>query len=162
MKTVGISAAGGVGEAISDIITHGYSKFDIYEMDISRFLSLHNNAQFLRSRVREVPAMHYDINYPFHEFKTGRNLRMSPIYPLLKANGAIFGQTMGYERPNYFDPSGSYYSKEDIVATESSFIAGDTKTFSKPHWFDIVNAEYDVCREKIGIADYSSFTKLDL
>lgn len=28
---------------------------------------------------------------------------MSPIYPKLKEAGAIFGQVMGYERPNWFD-----------------------------------------------------------
>lgn len=105
--------------------------------------------------------MHYAIPYPFHEFKTGRNLRMSPIYPVLKAHGAIFGQTMGYERPNYFEQSASD-AGEAIVATTNAFIRGDTNTFSKPHWFDIVGSEYDACREKIGLADYSSFTKIDV
>lgn len=28
---------------------------------------------------------------------------MSPIYPKLKEASAIFGQVMGYERPNWFD-----------------------------------------------------------
>lgn len=95
MKTVGISAAGGVGNAIADIVIKGYSTLDLYELDISRFLALHNNRKFLRDRVTEVPGMHFGIAYPFHEFKTGRNLRMSPIYPVLREDGAIFGQTMG-------------------------------------------------------------------
>lgn len=69
---------------------------------------------------------------------------------------------MNYERPNYFDPNGRFYSKDDIVATEDSFKAGDTNTYSKPHWNDIVAAEYAACREGVGIADYSSFTKMDL
>lgn len=102
--------------------------------------------------------MHFNIPYPFHEFKTGRNLRMSPIYPVLKEQGAIFGQTMGYERPNYFDKS----AKDKLSAGQTLFDLGDLNTFGKPHWFDIVSTEYDACREKIGLADYSSFTKLDL
>lgn len=56
MKTVGISAAGGVGKAIADIITQGYSSFDLYELDISRFVALHDNNKFLRDRVTEVPG----------------------------------------------------------------------------------------------------------
>lgn len=48
-------------------------------------------------------GLHYAIPYPNFEFKTGRNLRMSPIYPKLKEAGAIFGQVMGYERPLWFD-----------------------------------------------------------
>lgn len=37
-----------------------------------------------------------------------------------------------------------------------------TKTFGKPHWFDTVQREYWACRESVGLADYSSFTKIDL
>lgn len=56
MKTVGISAAGGAGKAIADIITQGYSSLDLYELDISRFVALHDNNKFLRDRVTEVPG----------------------------------------------------------------------------------------------------------
>lgn len=57
MKTVGISAAGGVGQAIAETIVNGYSEYDLYELDMSRFLGLHNNKKFLRDRVKEVPGM---------------------------------------------------------------------------------------------------------
>lgn len=56
MKTVGISAAGGVGEGIAQTIVNGYSQYDMYELDMSRFLGLHNNRKFLRDRVKEVPG----------------------------------------------------------------------------------------------------------
>lgn len=56
MKTVGISAAGGVAEATADEIIDGYSKYDMYELGINRFLGLHNNKRFLRDRVKEVPG----------------------------------------------------------------------------------------------------------
>lgn len=54
-------------------------------------------------RTRAI-GLHYAITYPNVEFQTGRNLRMSPIYPKLKEAGAVFGQVMGYERPNWFSP----------------------------------------------------------
>jgi pyruvate dehydrogenase phosphatase regulatory subunit len=59
MKTVGISAAGGVGEGTAQTIVNGFSKYDLYELDMSRFLGLHNNRKFLRDRVKEVPGMPY-------------------------------------------------------------------------------------------------------
>ncbi|XP_058458105.1 pyruvate dehydrogenase phosphatase regulatory subunit, mitochondrial [Malaya genurostris] len=157
MKTIGMSAAAGVGRAIADIITQGYSTVDLHELDISRFLGLHNNRKFLRDRVREVPGLHYDLNYPFHEFRTGRNLRMSPIFPALKEAGAVFSQVMGYERPAWFD-------KNDSVDEKGipKFRIATTKGFGKPHWFDNVQSEYDACREKIGLSDYSTFTKIDM
>lgn len=59
MKTVGISAAGGVGQGVAETIVNGYSQYDLYELEMSRFLGLHNNRRFLRDRVREVPGMFF-------------------------------------------------------------------------------------------------------
>ncbi|XP_043585152.1 pyruvate dehydrogenase phosphatase regulatory subunit, mitochondrial [Bombus pyrosoma] len=160
MKTVGISAAGGVGRATAELIVNGSTSLDMYELDVSRFLGLHNNRKFLRDRVKEVPGMHYALQYPHHEFKTGRNLRMSPIYPKLRAAGAIFGQVMGYERPSWFQLDGDN-DLETIDGFQRCKIAY-TNTFSKPPWFEAVWNEYAACRETIGLSDYSSFTKIDL
>ncbi|XP_028166816.1 pyruvate dehydrogenase phosphatase regulatory subunit, mitochondrial isoform X4 [Ostrinia furnacalis] len=158
MKTVGISAAGGVAEATVDEIVDGYTKYDMYELDINRFLGLHNNKRFLRDRVKEVPGVHYGLPYPFPEFETGRNLRLSPIYPTLRDNGAVFGQVMGYERPTWFETVDTTSEPQ----SPRPFKIAYTKTFGKPHWFDTVQREYWACREAVGLADYSSFTKIDL
>ncbi|XP_076169845.1 pyruvate dehydrogenase phosphatase regulatory subunit, mitochondrial [Ptiloglossa arizonensis] len=160
MKTVGISAAGGVGRATAELIINGSTSLDMYELDVSRFLGLHNNRKFLRDRVKEVPGIHYALQYPHHEFKTGRNLRMSPIYPKLREAGAIFGQVMGYERPTWF-----HLDEDNDLETIDGFQKckiAYTNTFSKPPWFEPVSEEYAACRERIGLSDYSSFTKIDL
>jgi len=68
MKTVGTSAAGGVGRATAELIVNGSSSYDMYELDISRFLGLHNNRKFLRDRVREVPGK--DRLFLFCKFKS--------------------------------------------------------------------------------------------
>uniref|UniRef100_A0A0A9WV29 Pyruvate dehydrogenase phosphatase regulatory subunit, mitochondrial n=1 Tax=Lygus hesperus TaxID=30085 RepID=A0A0A9WV29_LYGHE len=155
MKTVGVAASGGVGKAIAELITKRKTSFDMYEIDISRFLALHNNSKFLRERVSEVPGLHYGLMYPMHEFKTGRNLRMSPIYPKLKEAGAVFGQVMGYERPTWFQPTDNYEGG-------TPYRIAETNTFGKPPWFDYVASEYEACRESVGLSDYSSFTKLEM
>lgn len=61
MKTIGISAAGGVGRATAELIVNGSSSYDMYELDVSRFLGLHNNRKFLRDRVREVPGKYISL-----------------------------------------------------------------------------------------------------
>lgn len=43
-----------------------------------------------------------------------------------------------------------------------SFRISYTNTFAKPPWFELVEEEYKACRERIGLSDYSSFTKIDL
>lgn len=115
MKTVGVCAAGGVGEVTANMIVNGYPPYDLYELEVSRFKGLHNNRKFLRNRVKEVPGMHYGLQYPFHEFKTGRNLRMSPVYPKLQEAGAVFGQVMGYERPTWFDKKLAHLSHSSKI-----------------------------------------------
>uniref|UniRef100_A0A336MPW6 CSON004836 protein n=1 Tax=Culicoides sonorensis TaxID=179676 RepID=A0A336MPW6_CULSO len=54
----------------------GFAQQDFHNLDINRFLGLHNNRRFLRNRSMEVPGRHYSISYPyFGEFNTGRNIR---------------------------------------------------------------------------------------
>uniref|UniRef100_A0A1A9VCK3 Pyruvate dehydrogenase phosphatase regulatory subunit, mitochondrial n=1 Tax=Glossina austeni TaxID=7395 RepID=A0A1A9VCK3_GLOAU len=157
MKTIGVAASGGIGRTLADLIVKGSTYLDLHTLDVNRFLGLHNNRKFLKDRCKEVPGKHYDICYPFDEYQTGRNLRMSPIYPALKEAGSIFGQTMGYERPGYFDPNDI---KDEFGIPR--FRMAETRTFHKPAWFDLVASEYTACRERIGLSDYSSFTKYDL
>lgn len=158
MKSIGIEAAGGVGKVTAEWMHKGEPTVDIWDLDIRRFLGLHNNPLFLRDRMREVPSLHYTLHYPFSEFKTGRCLRMSPIYPRLKAAGAVFNQIMAYERPSYFDPE----LKDEPDIQEGGRRIACTRTFGKPSWFEHVQSEYHACRERVGILDYSSFTKLEL
>lgn len=148
---------GGIGKALAEVLIKGYAEID-HEVEVSRFLGLHNNRKYLRDRVKEVHSIPYGIQYPFREYETGRKLRMSPIFPVLQEAGAVFGQLMGYERPNYFDKSTSHLDENGSPQFRSAY----TNTFGKPHWFDMVANEYRACRERIGLCDYSSFTKIDL
>jgi len=104
MKSLGIASAGGVAAHLSEWIVTGKQPSPLNELDVQRFVPLHNNRQFLLERMKEVPGVHYRLPYPFTEFKTGRKLRVSPVFPRLKAAGAVFSQTMGYERAAYYEP----------------------------------------------------------
>lgn len=156
MKSVGIEAAGGLGEVTAEWIAKGEPKLDLWDIDIRRFIGIHNNAHFLRDRMTEAPGMHYRLCYPFVEFQTGRELRMSPIYPRLKLAGAVFGQTMGYERPHY------YTSSDPNIPTGMDLPSAKVEVYGKPPWFDAVKSEYEACRERVALLDYSSFTKLEV
>ena len=169
MRSNGVGAAGGVGEVIADYITEGNTKFDMYNLDIQRFIAIHNNRKFLHDRVKEVPGLIYSIPYPFKEYKTGRALRTSPIFTKLKDLGARFNQVMGYERPMYFNKK---ESEDKQFLGLSSYIQGDTdssslnvatsNTFFKPSWFESVKEEFVASRESVSLCDYSSFAKMDI
>ncbi|XP_015909112.1 pyruvate dehydrogenase phosphatase regulatory subunit, mitochondrial [Parasteatoda tepidariorum] len=156
MKATGMEAAGGVGKITAEWIVNSEPKRNLWDVDIRRFLGLHNNRLFLRDRMVEVPGVHYKVKYPHSEYITGRNVRMSPIYPRLKAAGAVFSQSMGYERPCYFNPDiiGKDVPEPDIQLRPN--------TFFKPPWFDLLESEYMACRRKVALLDYSSFAKLEV
>lgn len=53
-----------------------------------------------------VPALLYDLKVPRWDFQTGRQLRTSPLYDRLDAQGARWMEKHGFERPKYFVPPG--------------------------------------------------------
>jgi sarcosine dehydrogenase len=75
-------------------------------------------------------------------------VRRSPLYALLKANGAVFGAKFGWERANWFAPPG--------VAPK------DVPNFGIPNWFDHVAAEHRAAREAVVMIDQSSFSKFEV
>lgn len=56
MKATGMEAAGGVGKVTADWIVNGEPRMNMWDVDIRRFLGLHNNRLFLRDRMVEAPG----------------------------------------------------------------------------------------------------------
>ncbi|XP_026535958.1 pyruvate dehydrogenase phosphatase regulatory subunit, mitochondrial [Notechis scutatus] len=96
-------------------------------------------------------ALIYDLKVPRWDFQTGRQLRTSPLYDRLDAQGARWMEKHGFERAKFFVPPG-----KDLLALDQS------KTFYKPDWFDIVGAEVKCCKEAVCVIDMSSFTKFEI
>ncbi|XP_065574696.1 pyruvate dehydrogenase phosphatase regulatory subunit, mitochondrial-like [Artemia franciscana] len=103
MNTMGSSSAGGVGKLIAQWVVEGRAPYPLYALDVQRFLPLHNNRKFLLARAKEVPSWMNQVPYPFNEFRSGRKLRMSPLYARLRDAGAVFGQVMGFERASWYE-----------------------------------------------------------
>lgn len=51
-----------------------------------------------------LPGRHYALIYPLQtEFESARQLCCSPLYTEQEADGAVFGEIMGFERALYFN-----------------------------------------------------------
>lgn len=158
MNSTGIANSGGIGDLISDWIINGDIKENILPLDCRRFVDLHNNRKFLRDRVKEIPGFHSIVG-PENQFKGGRKLRTSSLYPRLTRKGMKMGQIMGFERALYFDSSDSNDNSvyDSLELPKDSFNA-----YGKPIWFDKVQTEYRACREGVSVIDMSTFTKFEL
>ncbi len=143
----GIASAGGAGMALAEWVADGESPFDLWPVDLRRFGRNHHDTGWVRTRTLEAYAKHYTIAWPFEEYRSGRPLRRSPLYERLKAKGAVFGEKLGFERPNWF---------ADAALGEA---AEDRYSFTRPNWFDAVGREHRACREAAVVFDQTSFAK---
>ncbi|XP_028930662.1 pyruvate dehydrogenase phosphatase regulatory subunit, mitochondrial [Ornithorhynchus anatinus] len=151
MNSAGISFGGGAGKYLAEWMVHGYPSENVWPLDLKRFGALQSSRTFLRHRVMEVMPLMYDLKVPRWDFQTGRQLRTSPLYDRLDAQGARWMEKHGFERPKYFVPP-----EKDLLALDQS------KTFYKPDWFDIVGSEVKCCKEAVCVIDMSSFTKFEI
>ena len=144
----GIAAGGGAGKVLAEWIVGGEPPYDLSPVDILRFGRNHQDVNWVRGRTLEAYAKHYTIAWPSEEYKSGRPLRRSPLYDRLKAQGAVFGEKLGWERPNWFAEPGEG--------------AADHYTFGRPNWFGAVAREHKATRETVSVFDQTSFAKFML
>ncbi|ULR44059.1 FAD-dependent oxidoreductase [Rhizobium sp. K102] len=146
----GIASAGGAGMALAEWVTKGEPPYDLWPVDIRRFGRPHFDTDWVRTRTLEAYGKHYTMAWPFEEHSSGRPCRKSPLYDRLKAQGACFGEKLGWERPNWF---------ADLFANEEP---KDVYSYNRQNWFDAVGREHKAVREAAVIFDQTSFAKFVL
>jgi sarcosine dehydrogenase len=144
----GIASAGGAGWALAHWIATGEAPLDLWPVDIRRFSSAQADKHWLCERTLEAYRKHYAVAYPFAEFETARNLKVSSIYRKLRDLGAVFGSKLGWERANWFAPAGT--------------AARDELSMGSPNWYGAVSDEHHRTRNAVSIFDQTSFAKFEL
>jgi 4-methylaminobutanoate oxidase (formaldehyde-forming) len=144
----GIASGGGAGMALAEWVAKGEPPYDLWPVDIRRFGKHQRDENVVRTRTLEAYAKHYTMAWPFEEYRSARPLRRSPLYELLKAQGACFGEKLGWERPNWFAAAGE--TPEDVY------------TYGRQNWFAAARREHVACRERVAVFDQTSFAKFRL
>lgn len=144
----GIAAGGGAGMALAEWVANGAPPYDLWPVDIRRFGRPHRDVDWVRTRTMEAYAKHYTMAWPSEEHDSGRPCRRSPLYDRLSKAGAVFGEKLGWERPNWFAEPGE--------------AARDIYTFARPNWHDAVGREHRAAREAAVLFDQTSFAKFIL
>ena len=143
----GIAAGGGAGMALAEWVHRGVAPYDLWVVDIRRFGYPHRDIDWVRARTLEAYAKHYTMAWPGEEFESVRQCRQSPLYETLAAQGACFGEKLGWERPNWFADSSLGETPHDRY------------TYSRPNWFNAVGREHLATRETAVVFDQTSFAK---
>jgi sarcosine dehydrogenase len=143
----GIAAGGGAGQALAEWVHDGQPPYDLWVVDLRRFGRPHHDTDWVRTRTLEAYAKHYTMAWPFEEHHSGRPSRRSPLYDTLARRGAVFGEKLGWERPNWF---------ADPTKDEADH---DVYTYGRQNWFEAVGREHRACREAAVLIDQTSFAK---
>lgn len=144
----GIASAGGAGMALAEWVIGGEPTMDLWTVDIRRFSGIHKDDAYVRNRTLEAYSKHYTMAWPFEEYESARPLLTSPLYGVLKEQGAVFGQKLGWERPNWFGPK--------------RVNAKDAYTYKRQNWFPFTGDEHHAAREKVVLFDQTSFAKFEI
>lgn len=144
----GIASGGGAGMALAEWVANGQPPYDLWPVDIRRFGRPHTDEDWVRERTLEAYGKHYTMAWPSEEHSSGRPCRRSPLYGVLENSGAVFGEKLGWERPNWFAEPGEE--------------ARDIYTFERPNWHDAVAREHKSAREDAVLFDQTSFAKFIL
>jgi 4-methylaminobutanoate oxidase (formaldehyde-forming) len=144
-NSIGIQSAGGAGMALAEWIVEGHPTMDLSDVDIRRMQPFQSNARYLRDRAVEGLGLLYGMHWPFRQYATGRPVRTSPLHERLKAQGACFSETAGWERPGWYGAPGTTPAYE--------------YSYGRTAWFESWAAEHRAVRESAGLFDLSSFGK---
>lgn len=145
-NSLGILSGGGVGFVMSHWIADGRAPMDVWTVDIRRTHAWQNNDRYLEDRIVETLGIGYQEHWPFRQAETARGVKKSVLHDRLAAAGACFGESAGWERPNW------YARKGQAPVYEYGW--------GRQNWFDNNAQEHRSVRERVGVFEQSSFAKL--
>ncbi|MDH5371946.1 MAG: FAD-dependent oxidoreductase [Acidimicrobiia bacterium] len=145
-NSVGLQSAGGVGWVLADWIADGHPPMDLSSVDIRRTFPFQSKPEYLQDRISESLGLLYAMHWPFRQYESARNQRLSPIHDRIDAAGAVFGEVAGWERPNWFALDGQERAYE--------------YSYGKQNWFEASGVECDAVRNAVGLFDQTCFVKI--
>jgi len=143
----GITAAGGTGYYLAQLMVDGEAEIDMASLDPKRYGNW-MTTEYAARKNEECYDHVYILHHPDEERPACRPLRTAPVYDRQKALGAQFGHVNGWERPNYYGP---------LDAPDS--FDHDARSFRRGGWWSHAVEEAKAIRETAGLIDATAFTK---
>ncbi len=143
----GITAAGGTGYYLAQMMIEGEAEIDMASLDPKRYGDW-MTTEFAARKNEECYDHVYVLHHPDEERPACRPLRTAPAYDRQKALGAQFGFVNGWERPNYYGP---------LDAADNFDEEG--RSFRRGTWWPHAVEEAKAIRNGVGLVDATAFTK---
>jgi glycine cleavage system aminomethyltransferase T len=156
VAAIWIKEAPGFGRAVAEWMTDGSSEIDITASNIARFYDHSRTQTHIRGRTGESFVKMYGIVHPAEQYESSRNVRVSPFYAREQELGAVFFETVGWERPQWYE------SNKKLLDTYGDRVMARPAEWDSRWWSPIINAEHLAMREGVGLVDLTAFSLFDL
>jgi dimethylglycine dehydrogenase len=143
----GITAAGGTGYYLAQMMVEGEAEIDMASLDPKRYGNW-MTTEYAARKNEECYNHVFILHHPDEEREACRPLRTAPAYERQLKMGAQMGQVNGWERPNYYGP----------VDAPANF-DHDGRSFRRGTWWPYAVEEAKAVRNTVGIIDAAAFTK---
>ena len=110
----------------------------------------------MRARASEAFIKTYGIIHPAEQYESDRGVRWAPMAESQKALGAVFYETVGWERPWWYE------SNADLVEKYGDAVMPREHEWDSRWWSPIINAEHLAMRENAGVIDLTAFSIFDI
>ena len=156
VAAIWIKEAPSFAKAAAEMMTDGWSEIDIHAADIARFYPYARTEHHVNARTSEGFIKTYGIVHPREQWESNRNVRVSPFFSREEKLGAVFFETAGWERPQWYESNARLVEE-----------FGD-KVTQRPHewdarwWSPIINAEHLAMRDRGAMVDLSAFAIFDV
>lgn len=152
---VWITHAGGVGKSIAELMVHGESEWDLREADINRFHPHDATKAYMRARIdRQYQEIHH-LAHPLQQLETPRNVRRAAFHSRLVGQQAVFFTNAGWEIPQWYEANAGLIEEYDTHIPHR-------EGWAARYWSRIQGAEHLATRDRAGLFNLSTFTKIEV
>jgi glycine cleavage system aminomethyltransferase T/glycine/D-amino acid oxidase-like deaminating enzyme len=145
-----------VGKSLAELMVTGDSEIEIHACDIARAHPHQRTRALVRDRASEGFQKMYGIVHPSEQWASQREVRLPPAYERQKALGAVFIETGGWERANWYE------SNAPLLQRYADRLPTREAEWDARWWSPIINAEHLAMRDAAAIIDLSAFHIFDV
>ena len=152
-EAIWVKDAPGAAKMLTELMLDGASEVDSHAVDYSRFHDHQLKKHHVNARTSENFQKIYGIVHPQEQWSQGRDNRRSPFYPRQQQLEAMFFETAGWERPQWYESNAPLLDEFDVP---------ERSGWEEMWWSRTIGAEHQAVRARAGMFDLTSFQKLDV
>ncbi|WP_033340328.1 GcvT family protein [Catenuloplanes japonicus] len=149
-EAIWVTHSAGAARVVAEWLVDGRPSLDLHEADLHRFEEAQLAPDYVAERSAQSFVEVYDIIHPLDPPAKARPLRVSPFHQRQRELGAVFLETSGWERPQWYEANRSLPRPELPERDE----------WSARFWSPIAAAEARAARESVALFDMTALKRL--